>query len=66
MKKVKITAIATALGLFLMGQTAFAAETSGMMNMMNSSNGEGMTKMMENMNPAAKQQMMGQHQRFMQ
>jgi hypothetical protein len=66
LKKVKITIMATALGLLLMGQSAFAAsEYNGMLNMMHSSNGEGMAKMMEHMSPTAKQQMMEQHKRFM-
>jgi hypothetical protein len=66
MKKMNLTLMATALGVFLMGQSAFAAsEYNGMMNMMNSSNGEGMAKMMEHMSPSAKQQMMEQHKRFM-
>jgi hypothetical protein len=66
MKKMKITAMTVALGVFLMGQSAFAStEYNGMMNMMNSSHGEGMVKMMENMSPKAKEQMMKQHKRFM-
>jgi hypothetical protein len=66
MKKFRVTMMATALGVFLMGQSAFAAnEYNGMMNMMNSSNGQGMEQMMENMSPKAKEQMMKQHKRFM-
>jgi hypothetical protein len=66
MKKFRITMMATVLGVFLMGQSAFAAtDYNGMMNMMNSSNEEGMGKMMENMSPKAKEQMMKHHKRFM-
>jgi hypothetical protein len=66
MKKVKITALATELGILLMGNSAFAAsEYNGIMNMMNSSHGEGMIKMMEHMSSTAKEQMMEQHKKFM-
>jgi hypothetical protein len=66
MKKMKASAMASALGLFLMGQSAFAAsDFNGMMNMMHSSNGQGMTQMMEHMSLTAKEKMIEHHERFM-
>jgi hypothetical protein len=66
-KRLKLSVMATVLGgLLIVGQSAFAAsDLNGMMNMMNSSHGNGMDKMMEHMNSTAHKRMMEQHKRFM-